>query len=104
MRWRSGRCRIRNRIASSSCGATSNAGRRAPRHVDSRLLDWKAKSQSFDLFSAWSGSGFIMYGNGAPERLSVRSSPANIFGARRRADLGRALTSAMMPATRRSSR
>jgi predicted permease len=32
-------------------------------------LDWKAKSQSFEMMSAWSGNGFILYGNGAPERL-----------------------------------
>ncbi|HTH23939.1 MAG TPA: hypothetical protein VL919_02465, partial [Vicinamibacterales bacterium] len=33
-------------------------------------LDWKAKTTSFDQFSAWSYNGFIMYGNGAPERIS----------------------------------
>ena len=33
-------------------------------------LDWKAKSQSFDLMSAWSGNSFILYGNGEPQRLS----------------------------------
>ena len=33
-------------------------------------LDWKAKSQSFDLMSAWSYNAFVVYGSGAPERLS----------------------------------
>ena len=70
MRWRSGRCRIPNPIASSSCGATSSAQvveRRGTSIPD--YLDWKAKTTSFDQFSAWSGNGFIMYGNGAPERI-----------------------------------
>jgi predicted permease len=33
-------------------------------------LDWRAKSQSFDLMSAWSQNSFIRYGGGEPERLS----------------------------------
>lgn len=33
-------------------------------------LDWKDKSQSFDLMSAWSQDTFIRYGSAAPERLS----------------------------------
>ena len=33
-------------------------------------LDWKAKSRSFDLMSAWSGAGMIRYGSGEPERIS----------------------------------
>jgi predicted permease len=35
-------------------------------------IDWKAKSRSFDLMSAWSQFGFIRYGAGAPEPLGVR--------------------------------
>jgi putative ABC transport system permease protein len=33
-------------------------------------LDWKSKSRSFDLMSAWSQAGMIRYGSGEPERLS----------------------------------
>ena len=33
-------------------------------------LDWKSKSRSFDLMSAWSGAGMIRYGSGEPERIS----------------------------------
>ena len=32
-------------------------------------LDWKAKSRSFDLMSAWAGNSFILAGSGEPERL-----------------------------------
>ena len=50
-------------------------------------LDWKAKSQSFDLMSAWSDSGFIMYGSGAPERIDGEIVAGEYFArARRRAD------------------
>ena len=58
-------------------------------------LDWKAKSRSFDLFSAWSGSGFIMYGNGAPERLEGEVVAGEYFAALGvEPILGRGLTSA----------
>ena len=43
-------------------------------------LDWKAKSKSFDLFSAWSYNGFIVYGNGAPERISGEVVAGEYFG------------------------
>jgi putative ABC transport system permease protein len=33
-------------------------------------LDWKSKSRSFDLMSAWSQAGMIRYGSGEPERIS----------------------------------
>ena len=33
-------------------------------------LDWRAKSKSFDVMSAWSQAGFIRYGGGEPERIS----------------------------------
>ena len=33
-------------------------------------LDWRDRSRSFDLMSAWSGNSFIRYGSGEPERLS----------------------------------
>ena len=58
-------------------------------------LDWKAKTQSFDLMSAWSGNGFIMYGAGAPERLSGEVVAGEYFAALGVEPLlGRALTSA----------
>jgi predicted permease len=57
-------------------------------------LDWKAKSTSFDLFSAWSGNGFIVYGNGAPERIVGEVVAGEYFGALGVEPLlGRALTS-----------
>jgi len=57
--------------------------------------DWKAKTKSFDLFSAWSGSGFIVYGSGAPERISGEVVAGEYFGALGvEPVLGRALTSA----------
>lgn len=58
-------------------------------------LDWKAKSQSFDLMSAWSGNSFILYGNGVPERLSGEVVAGEYFQALGVEPLaGRALTSA----------
>jgi len=58
-------------------------------------LDWKAKSKSFDLFSAWSGSGFIMYGNDAPERIAGETVAGEYFAALGvEPILGRGLTSA----------
>lgn len=33
-------------------------------------IDWRDKSRSFDLMSAWSQNNFIRYGSGAPERVS----------------------------------
>src|SRR5262245_7248132 len=58
-------------------------------------LDWKAKTTSFDLFSAWSDGGFILYGGGAPERIggeSVAGEYFSVLGVE--PILGRALTSA----------
>ncbi len=58
-------------------------------------LDWKAKSQSFDLMSAWSGNSFIMYGSAAPERLTGEVVAGEYFAALGVEPLlGRALTSA----------
>lgn len=58
-------------------------------------LDWKAKSKSFDFFSAWSDGGFIMYGGGAPERLSGETVAGEYFSVLGVEPLlGRALTSA----------
>lgn len=58
-------------------------------------LDWKAKSKSFDLFSAWSDSGFIMYGNGAPERIEGETVAGEYFSTLGvEPILGRGLTSA----------
>ena len=58
-------------------------------------LDWKAKTTSFDQFSAWSGNSFIMYGNGAPERISGEVVAGEYFGVLGVEPLlGRALTSA----------
>ena len=58
-------------------------------------LDWKAKSQSFDLMSAWSGNSFVMYGSGAPERLTGEVVAGEYFAALGVEPLlGRALTSA----------
>jgi predicted permease len=58
-------------------------------------LDWKAKSTSFDLMSAWGGASFILYGSGAPERLTgetVAGEYFSILGVEPL--LGRGLTSA----------
>jgi putative ABC transport system permease protein len=58
-------------------------------------LDWKAKSKSFDFFSAWSNSGFILYGHGAPERIEgevVAGEYFSVLGVE--PILGRGLTSA----------
>jgi predicted permease len=58
-------------------------------------LDWKAKIKSFDLMSAWGGGGFIVYGNGEPERITgetVAGEYFDVLGVK--PILGRALTSA----------
>jgi predicted permease len=58
-------------------------------------LDWKAKSQSFDVMSAWGGNTFIFYGAAAPERLVGETVAGEYFGALGVEPLlGRALTSA----------
>ncbi|HUQ87950.1 MAG TPA: ABC transporter permease [Vicinamibacterales bacterium] len=58
-------------------------------------LDWKAKTTSFDRFSAWGDSGFIMYGAGAPERISGEVVAGDYFGVLGvEPIIGRALTSA----------
>src|SRR5688572_13088216 len=58
-------------------------------------LDWKAKTKSFDLFSAWSGNGFIVYGSGAPERITGEVVAGEYFAVLGVEPLlGRALTSA----------
>jgi len=43
-------------------------------------LDWKEKIKSFDLMSAWSYNGFVLYGAGAPERLSGEVVAGEYFG------------------------
>jgi predicted permease len=58
-------------------------------------LDWKAKSRSFDLMSAWAGNSYIVYGNGAPERLTGEAIAGEYFAALGvEPIMGRALTSA----------
>lgn len=58
-------------------------------------LDWKARSQSFDVMSAWGGNTFILYGDGAPERLVGETVAGEYFAALGVEPLmGRALTSA----------
>ena len=58
-------------------------------------LDWKAKSRSFDLMSAWSDGGFIMYGSGAPERIGGETVAGEYFATLGiEPILGRALNSA----------
>ena len=58
-------------------------------------LDWKAKSQSFEMMSAWSGNGFILYGNGAPQRLDGEVVAGEYFALLGVEPIaGRALTSA----------
>lgn len=42
-------------------------------------IDWRDKSQSFDLMSAWSPESFIRYGSGAPERLSGETVAGDYF-------------------------
>jgi predicted permease len=44
-------------------------------------LDWKAKSRSFDLMSAWSGASFILIGSGEPERLTGEVVAGDYFAA-----------------------
>jgi predicted permease len=44
-------------------------------------LDWKAKATSFDLMSAWAYNAFIVYGAGAPERLSGEVIAGEYFSA-----------------------
>ena len=58
-------------------------------------LDWKSKSRSFDLMSAWSQAGMIRYGSGEPERISgevVAGEYFDVLGVK--PVLGRALNSA----------
>jgi len=43
-------------------------------------LDWKDKIKSFDMMSAWSGSGFILYGSGAPEQMYGEVVAGEYFG------------------------
>jgi predicted permease len=42
-------------------------------------LDWRARSKSFDLMSAWSQFGFIRYGAGTPERLNGEGVAGDYF-------------------------
>lgn len=42
-------------------------------------LDWKARSRSFDLMSAWAGNSVIMYGSGTPERLNSEVVAGDYF-------------------------
>jgi predicted permease len=95
MRWRYVRCRIPNRIGSSSYGATSNGKRWNGGTSIPDYLDWQGRSRSFDLMSAWSAASFIAYGNGEPERLSGEAIAGDYFAALGVAPvLGRVLTSA----------
>ena len=56
-------------------------------------LDWREKSRSFDLMSAWTQNGFIRYGGGEPERLSGELVAGDYFAALGvEPILGRALT------------
>src|SRR5688500_16326995 len=58
-------------------------------------LDWRDKSRSFDLMSAWSQANFIRYGSGEPERLTgelVAGDYFPVLGVQ--PILGRALTRA----------
>jgi predicted permease len=58
-------------------------------------LDWKAKSRSFDLMSAWSGASFILTGQGEPERLTGEVVAGEYFAALGVEPIfGRGLTSA----------
>ena len=58
-------------------------------------LDWRAKSTSFDLMSAWAQNGFIRYGSGEPERLSGEVVAGDYFDLLGAAPLvGRTLTAA----------
>ncbi|HYE84828.1 MAG TPA: ABC transporter permease, partial [Vicinamibacterales bacterium] len=58
-------------------------------------LDWKSKTRSFDVMSAWSGNNFILYGAGAPERISGEIVAGEYFAVLGvEPILGRALTSA----------
>ena len=80
MRWRCGRCHTPSPIASSSCGATSNAAtveRRGTSIPD--YLDWRDKSQSFDLIGAWSNGNFVMYGAGEPTQVGGEFVSDNYF-------------------------
>ena len=43
-------------------------------------LDWRAKTTSFDLMSAWSQNSFIRYGSGEPERISGEVVAGDYFG------------------------
>jgi predicted permease len=42
-------------------------------------LDWREKSRSFDLMSAWSGANFIRYGSGAPDRIAGEQVAGDYF-------------------------
>src|SRR5688572_23929050 len=58
-------------------------------------LDWRAKTTSFDLMSAWSQNSFIRYGSGEPGRISgevVAGDYFDVLGAGPL--LGRTLTAA----------
>jgi predicted permease len=58
-------------------------------------LDWKSKSRTFDLMSAWSQAGMIRYGSGEPERISgevVAGEYFDVLGVK--PILGRGLNSA----------
>jgi putative ABC transport system permease protein len=58
-------------------------------------LDWREKTRSFDLMSAWSGNGFIVYGHGEPERISGETVAGDYFAVLGvRPVAGRLLTSA----------
>ena len=61
-------------------GNVERAGRRAARHVDSRLPGLEGEEPIVrSRSSAWTDNGFIMYGNGAPERVDGRDRCRRIF-------------------------
>ena len=58
-------------------------------------LDWKEKSRSFEMMSAWSQNDFIRYGAGVPEQLSGELVAGDYFAALGVTPvLGRTLTAA----------
>src|SRR6185436_20911086 len=42
-------------------------------------IDWRDKSRSFDLMSAWSDLNFIRYGNREPEQVSAEMVAGDYF-------------------------
>jgi putative ABC transport system permease protein len=42
-------------------------------------IDWRDKSRSFDLMSAWDNNNFIRYGSGAPEQIAAEIVAGDYF-------------------------